>query len=249
MLGLDVALPIPIKPAPCCTECVQSRPPASFSLACRRVPICPQVRQDVVQPQWTFPEFGSCIIVRRRRSIRWVSRASVKPTGVTWVYEIKHDGFRMMVRRDAAGVRLLTRNGIDWTTHFAFIAEAAAAFRVKYFLIDGEAVCCDGDGMPVFDRLRYRRDDRHVFLYAFDVLQLDSQERLEPIEDRKAELAKLLRPAKPGLQLNEHMRAGRHRVSPRLQARVGRHRVQAGRLACPAARTIGSNARSRMRQW
>ena len=176
MLGLDVALPIPIKPAPCCTECVQSRPPASFSLACRRVPICPQVRQDVVQPQWTFPEFGSCIIVRRRRSIRWVSRASVKPTGVTWVYEIKHDGFRMMVRRDAAGVRLLTRNGIDWTTHFAFIAEAAAALRVKYFLIDGEAVCCDGDGMPVFDRLRYRRDDRHVFLYAFDVLQLDSRD-------------------------------------------------------------------------
>jgi ATP dependent DNA ligase-like protein len=158
---------------------------------------------------------------------------------------LPHDGAARRCRR----VRLLTRNGIDWTTHFAFIAEAAAAFRVKYFLIDGEAVCCDGDGMPVFDRLRYRRDDRHVFLYAFDVLQLDSQERLEPIEDRKAELAKLLRPAKPGLQLNEHMRAGRHRVSPRLQARVGRHRVQAGRLACPAARTIGSNARSRMRQW
>jgi ATP-dependent DNA ligase len=127
---------------------------------------------------------------------------------------LPHDGAARRCRR----VRLLTRNGIDWTTHFAFIAEAAAAFRVKYFLIDGEAVCCDGDGMPVFDRLRYRRDDRHVFLYAFDVLQLDSRERLEPIEDRKAELAKLLRPAKPGLQLNEHMRAGRHRVSPRWKA-------------------------------
>ena len=76
----------------------------------------------------------------------------------------------MMVRRDAAGVRLLTRNGIDWTTRFPLIAEAAAALRVKSFLIDGEAVCCDGDGMPVFDRLRYRRDDRRVFLYAFDLL-------------------------------------------------------------------------------
>ena len=75
-----------------------------------------------------------------------------------------------MVRRDSAGVRLLTRNGIDWTTRFPLIAEAAAALRVKYF--DGEAVCCDGEGMPVFDRLRYRRDDRRVFLYAFDLLQL-----------------------------------------------------------------------------
>jgi bifunctional non-homologous end joining protein LigD len=132
--------------------------------------------------------------------------ADKPPCSETWLHEIKHDGFRMMVRRDAAGVRLLTRNGIDWTTRFPLIAEAAAALRVKYFLIDGEAVCCDGDGMPVFDWLRYRRDDRHVFLYAFDLLQLDSRDlRREPIEDRKAELARLLRRAKPGLQLNEHI--------------------------------------------
>ena len=134
------------------------------------------------------------------------TRADKAPSSLNWIHEIKHDGFRMMVRRDAAGVRLLTRNGIDWTTRFPLIAEAAAALRVKYFLIDGEAVCCDGDGMPVFDWLRYRRDDRHVFLYAFDLLQLDSRDlRREPIEDRKAELARLLRRAKPGLQLNEHI--------------------------------------------
>jgi ATP-dependent DNA ligase len=134
------------------------------------------------------------------------TRADKAPSSANWIHEIKHDGFRMMVRRDAAGVRLLTRNGVDWTTRFPLIAEAAAALRVKYFLIDGEAVCCDGEGMPVFDRLRYRRDDRHVFLYAFDLLQLDSRDlRREPIEDRKAELAKLLRHAKSGLQLNEHI--------------------------------------------
>ena len=134
------------------------------------------------------------------------TRAEKAPSSANWIHEIKHDGFRMMVRRDAARVRLLTRNGINWTTRFPLIAEAAAALRVKYFLIDGEAVCCDGEGMPVFDRLRYRRDDRHVFLYAFDLLQLDSRDlRREPIEDRKAELAKLLRRAKPGLQLNEHI--------------------------------------------
>jgi ATP-dependent DNA ligase len=41
-------------------------------------------------------------------------------------------------------------------------------------LIDGEAVACDGDGMPCFDRLRYRRQDGHVFLYAFDLIELDA---------------------------------------------------------------------------
>jgi len=32
------------------------------------------------------------------------------PAGAGWLHEIKHDGFRMLVRRDAAGVRLFTRN-------------------------------------------------------------------------------------------------------------------------------------------
>jgi hypothetical protein len=45
-------------------------------------------------------------------------------------------------------------------------------------LIDGEAVACDDDGLPVFDRLRYRRDDRGVFLYAVDLLELDGAKAL-----------------------------------------------------------------------
>jgi ATP-dependent DNA ligase len=57
-----------------------------------------------------------------------------------------------------------------------------------------------------------------VFLYAFDLLQLDSRDlHREPIEDRKAELAKLLRRAKPGLQFERaYQRAWRHRVRGRL---------------------------------
>src|SRR6516164_4439616 len=100
----------------------------------------------------------------------------------------------MMVRRDPAGVRLLTRNGHDWTGRFPLIAEAAGKLQAWSFLIDGEAVACDGDGLPVFDRLRYRRQDGRVFLYAFDLLELNGQDlRREPLETRKATLASLLR--------------------------------------------------------
>src|SRR4029450_1991481 len=88
------------------------------------------------------------------------SPADRPPSGPGWVHEIKHDGFRMMVRRDPAGVRLLTRNGNDWTGRFPLIAETAGALQVRSFLIDGEAVACDGDGLPVFDRLRHRRAAR-----------------------------------------------------------------------------------------
>ena len=110
-----------------------------------------------------------------------------------------------MVRRDPA-VRLLTRNGRDWTARFPLIFEAAGALQGRSFLIDGEAVACDGNGMPVFDRLRYRHQDGAVFLFAFDLLELEGRDlRREPIEIRKRQLATLLRAARVGLQLNEHI--------------------------------------------
>src|SRR5262245_46846969 len=128
------------------------------------------------------------------------------PSGAGWVHEIKHDGLRTMVRRDRACVRLITRNGHDWSARYPQISEAARALRVRSFLIDGEAVACDGDGLPSFDRLRYRRADGAVFLFAFDLLEIDGQDlRREPLEVRKATLASVLRATKIGVQLNEHL--------------------------------------------
>src|SRR5262245_54654327 len=127
------------------------------------------------------------------------STADSRPSGPGWLHEIKHDGFRMMVRRDAAGVRLLTRRGNDWTQRYPLIAAAVGALRVRSCLIDGEAVAWGGDGLPAFDRLRYRRADGTVFLFAFDLLELDGRDlRREPLEVRKATLASLLRRAGAG---------------------------------------------------
>jgi ATP-dependent DNA ligase len=39
------------------------------------------------------------------------SPAKAPPTGPDWLHEIKHDGFRILALRDAACVRLYTRNG------------------------------------------------------------------------------------------------------------------------------------------
>jgi bifunctional non-homologous end joining protein LigD len=128
------------------------------------------------------------------------SRAERPPSGPGWVYEIKHDGFRMMVRRDGAGVRLLTRRGNDWSDRYPLIAAAVGALRVRSCLIDGEAIACGEDGLPAFDRVRYRRQDGTVFLFAFDLLELDGVDlRQEPLELRKATLASLLRKGGPGV--------------------------------------------------
>jgi bifunctional non-homologous end joining protein LigD len=111
-----------------------------------------------------------------------------------------------MARRDPIGIRLLTRNGHDWADRYPAIVEAVKALRARSCLLDGEAVACDANGLAVFERLRYRRDDHSVLLFAFDLLELDGQDlRREPFETRKATLASLLRGSMPGLRLNEHL--------------------------------------------
>ncbi len=67
-----------------------------------------------------------------RRNIGFIepclpSPAKRPPSGPDWLHEIKHDGFRIMARRDAAGVRLFTRNGNDFTARFPLVAEPQGA--------------------------------------------------------------------------------------------------------------------------
>ena len=51
---------------------------------------------------------------------------------------------RLMARRDAlsVGIRLLTRNGHDWSSRYPLILRAVNKLKVRSCLIDGEAVCC-----------------------------------------------------------------------------------------------------------
>jgi hypothetical protein len=48
--------------------------------------------------------------------------------------------------------------------HFPLIVEALVRLRSRSCIIDGEGVCCDEDGMPSFERIRYRRHDASAFL-------------------------------------------------------------------------------------
>src|SRR5437763_4369317 len=84
-------------------------------------------------------------------------RAYKPPAGPDWIHEIKHDGFRIMARRDSAGVRLLTRNGYDFGDRFPVAAAAVAALPAHSFLIDGEMIVTNENGLAVFDLIRRRR--------------------------------------------------------------------------------------------
>ena len=82
------------------------------------------------------------------------SPAKAPPSGPGWLHEIKHDGFRILARRNGAGVQLITRAGNDLSSRFPFIAMAVGKLPVRSCLIDGEAIVCDENGLAVFDLIR-----------------------------------------------------------------------------------------------
>jgi bifunctional non-homologous end joining protein LigD len=113
-------------------------------------------------------------------------KAQTPPSGGVCLHKIKRDGFRVVARKDGAKVR---RPGNDLTYRFPLIVESVARLRSRSCIIDGEAVACDDNGMPSFNCIRYRRHDASVFLYAFDLIQLNGDDlRRDPLEVRKATL-------------------------------------------------------------
>ena len=82
-----------------------------------------------------------------------------------------------------------------------------ARLKIAHAILDAECCCCDGDnGVTDFDRLMAGGHDASAYAYAFDLLAIDDRDvRSEPLEQRKAALAKLLRKAKPGIRLSEHL--------------------------------------------
>jgi bifunctional non-homologous end joining protein LigD len=103
-------------------------------------------------------------------------------------------------------VKLYSRPGNDFSRRFPLIVEALARLRSRSCIIDGEAVACDDNGVASFDLIRHHRANDSVFLYAFDLIELNGDDlRRDPLEVRKATLASILAKARSGIRFNEHI--------------------------------------------
>ena len=74
--------------------------------------------------------------------------AKQPPSGPGWIHEIKHDGFRIIAEREADSVRLISRNGHDFSGRFRLIVAAIAALPAQSCVLDGEAIACDERDSP-----------------------------------------------------------------------------------------------------
>lgn len=117
------------------------------------------------------------------------------PSG-DWRYEIKFDGYRILARIQDDEVRLLTRNGHDWTSRLPQQAKALAALKLKDSWLDGEMVVLNDEGLPDFQALQNAFDigrSVDIIYYLFDAPFLQGEDLREtPVEERRQALKQAL---------------------------------------------------------
>jgi DNA ligase D-like protein (predicted ligase) len=130
------------------------------------------------------------------------------PDGDQWLHEIKYDGFRMHAWLDRGAVRLLTRNGLDWTHKYPQIAAAVAALPARQAYLDGELCGVRADGITSFSMIQLASDAGNaagLVFFLFDLLYLDGEDLgARPLIERKKRLAGLLAQAESPLHFSDH---------------------------------------------
>ena len=119
-----------------------------------------------------------------------------------WIYELKHDGIRILLVKEDREVRLITQRGLDLAK--AFPELVIEAERLPSLVLDGELVVLDEHGKPQFESLRRRAHTNRLpprraappqgaTIFAFDLLMLDAEDLRElPLIKRNAILQNAL---------------------------------------------------------
>jgi ATP-dependent DNA ligase len=121
-----------------------------------------------------------------------------------WVFELKHDGYRVLAIRDGPLLKLLSRRGNELIGWFPEIAKDLA--ELPDVVIDGELVILDSQGHSEFQKLRGRcaiRDLRRIeaaasvhpaAVFAFDLLAHKGVDlRRQSLLKRKGHLQRALK--------------------------------------------------------
>ncbi len=116
------------------------------------------------------------------------------PSGAEWLYEAKFDGYRALVMKDGAKVRILSRKGNDLTATYPSIRQAAAQLDATSAVLDGEIVAFDEAGRPSFQQLQHRTAKATAIRYfAFDLLHLNGIDlHGKPLTARRSALQELI---------------------------------------------------------
>jgi bifunctional non-homologous end joining protein LigD len=122
--------------------------------------------------------------------------ATTVPAGEDWLHEIKFDGYRMIAHIDHGAVRLLSRNGKDWSHKFPRVVAALGELGLDSAILDGEVVHLLANGVSSFEALKQdlsNEDTSKVVYCLFDLVYLRGYSLAAArLADRKEALRQLL---------------------------------------------------------
>lgn len=97
------------------------------------------------------------------------------PTGKHWLYEIKLDGYRLIIFKKGKQIKILTRNQHNWACKFKMITDAISKLPFKNLIIDGELVALDKHNRTDFQLLQNTIDNHpeNLIYYCFDIIYFD----------------------------------------------------------------------------
>jgi ATP-dependent DNA ligase len=137
------------------------------------------------------------------------------PTGESWQYEPKWDGFRAVAFRDGKELSLSSRKELPFNRYFPEIVDAVQTLAEKRLVLDGEIVVFtpDGKGLdfdallqrihPAESRVRRLAKETPASFIAFDLLaRKDRDYRPRPLRERRATLEDVMKAAAPPLHLS-----------------------------------------------
>ena len=136
-------------------------------------------------------------LMERYPDVQLATLVDAVPEGANWVHEIKFDGYRLLGFQTRQTVRLITRNGKNWTGSFPSLSAALSVLASDNAVLDMEAVVLDGHGKSSFQSLQNALgeggDRKSIVGYVFDLLYLNGKDLTKlPLVDRKEKLEVLL---------------------------------------------------------
>ncbi|WP_312702177.1 DNA ligase D [Sedimentibacter sp.] len=128
-----------------------------------------------------------------------------------WLYELKYDGYRIVVYAEGNSVRLMTRNGNDYSSRLYDISAAVADWTGgRAVVLDGEVVITDASGRTDFQALQNYMKNRNslkLTYIVFDLLALDGVDlRQQPLIKRKEMLESIMKDAPPKLHYSRYVK-------------------------------------------
>jgi bifunctional non-homologous end joining protein LigD len=118
------------------------------------------------------------------------------PADGEWVYEVKYDGYRILAKIDNGQIKMMTRDGKDWTGKLPKQVKALQALGLNTAWLDGEIVVLDDNGLPSFQQLQNAFDEKstaQIIFFVFDLLYLNGYDlRNVPLHARRDKLDAML---------------------------------------------------------